>query len=198
VLTRRRLGVAEDELLIGLVARYHPIKDHATFLTAAGEVARSHPQIRVLVIGRGCGRDNRDLAGLVRRAGIEQQAILLDEWEDTSILYPALDILCLTSLSEGFPNTIGEAMACGVPCVTTAVGDCGYLVGPYGKVVPPQRPDVVAHALLELLRSGSASRAEMGAKARARIMAEFSLQAFVSRHQAMYEMLLGGSEPTSA
>jgi len=106
-------------------------------------------------------------------------------------LNAALDVATLTSVSEGFPNVVGEAMACGTPCVVTRVGDAAALVGDTGRVVAPREPAALAAAWAAELAAPPTERAGRGAAARARIEAEFSLGAVARRYEALYARLAG-------
>jgi glycosyltransferase involved in cell wall biosynthesis len=104
-----------------------------------------------------------------------------------NILTAALDVSVLSSMSEGFPNVVGEAMSCGVPCVVTDVGDCAWIVGNTGRVVPPRNPSRLARAIEELLRLGAVGRAELGKRGRQRIMDHFSIDSVVRQYEKVYE-----------
>jgi glycosyltransferase involved in cell wall biosynthesis len=111
----------------------------------------------------------------------------------------ALDIGTLSSsYGEAFPLVIGEAMACGIPCVVTDVGDCGYLVGDTGRVVPSRDPVALARAWDELIDLGPSGRVRLGQAARARIEALFSLPHVVAEYRALYCRLLGGGSDLQA
>ena len=184
---RAELGVAEDNILIGLVARYHPMKDHAGFLRAAAIVAQDHPQVRFALAGSGVIAKQSELAEELKQNGLHDRVTLLGERSDIPRLNNAFEISCSASAwGEGFSNSIGEAMACGVPCAVTDVGDSGYLVGATGLVVPPSEPQALANAIVRLIDMGSAGRRQLGAKARNRIEAEFSLSAIVERYENLY------------
>jgi glycosyltransferase involved in cell wall biosynthesis len=184
---RAELGVTEDTVLIGLVARYHPMKDHAGFLQTAGMVVRSHPQARFVLAGSGVRSTQAQLLEAVRQNGLQDRAILLGERSDIPRLNNALDIGCSASAwGEGFSNSIGEAMACGVPCAVTDVGDSAYIVGDSGLVSPPREPEALANAIVRLIDMGRIGRQEMGAKARRRIETEFGLPAIVQRYEDLY------------
>jgi glycosyltransferase involved in cell wall biosynthesis len=98
----------------------------------------------------------------------------------------------LSSFGEGWPNVVGEAMACGVPCVVTDVGDACAIVGETGRVVPPADPEALARAWAELLAFPEEQRRALGAAARERIAAYFSLEQVVERYQALWEELAAG------
>ena len=99
----------------------------------------------------------------------------------------ALDIASSSSYGEGFSNTIGEAMSCGVPCVVTDVGDSAWIVGDTGKVVPPCDPAALATALRELIEIGAEARRTLSKQARQRIVENFSLESVVRQYEDLYE-----------
>jgi glycosyltransferase involved in cell wall biosynthesis len=184
---RKELALEEDATLIGLVARYHPMKDHAGFLRAAALVAREHPSARFALIGRGT-REQPALQALVAEFGLEDRVFLLGERPDMPRITAALDIACSGSAwGEGFSNAIGEAMACGVPCVVTEVGDSPYLVGQTGLCVPPSQPEALARAICQLISAGPEYRQQLGAAARRRVEDNFSLPAVVCRFEKVFE-----------
>lgn len=187
---RGALGIPDEAPVVGLVARYDPMKDHAGFLRAASRVRRVHPETSFVLAGRGAGADNPELAGLVRDLGLGGAVHLLGERADVAAVYPALDVLALASaFGEGFPNVVGEAMSCGVPCVVTDVGDAAAVVGGTGRVVPPRDPERLAAALTELLTLGPERRRELGLAARRRIEEEFGLASVIARYENLYEEL---------
>ncbi|MFZ5652554.1 MAG: glycosyltransferase [Bacillota bacterium] len=191
VIFRRELGLSEDALLIGLVARFDPMKDHSTFLQAAGKLVKklSGTEIHFVLAGRGVDHQNKEIMGMVKGLNIESNVHLLGERTDISFITAAFDIASSSSYTEGFPNVIGEAMACGVPCVVTDAGDSGILVGDTGKVVPPKDPLALAEALEELVMIGAEGRKALGLAARHRIVDNYSLPAIVSKYEELYREL---------
>ena len=185
---RRELGISDDTLLIGLVARYHPMKDHANFLRAASRLAQQHNNIMFILAGRGVNSSNPVIGRLREQLGIRGKTILLDERRDIAQLMASLDIASsASSWGEGFPNVVGEAMASGVPCVVTDVGDSASIVGNDGLVVPPGDPAALAHAWRTLIDIGRDGRRRLGIRARIRISREFSLDRIVRRYEQLYE-----------
>lgn len=183
---RRELGIPDDAVLLGLIARYHWVKDHATFLRAAGEVRRRHPEIHCVLAGDDVDPANERLAKLIRDHELEGHVHLLGRRSDIARLTAALDIAVSSSTAEGFSNTLGEAMSCGVPCVATDVGDSARIIGDTGTTVPPADPPALARALGELIAAGGAKRVSLGAKARQRIVENYSLEAIVSEYERIY------------
>lgn len=184
---RRELGVPENCLLAGLVARFDPMKDHRGFLQAARSVADGVDDVHFVLVGRDVTPGNVLLASWIREFHLESRVHCLGERADLNQLMPALDIAVLASaFGEGFPNVLGEAMACGVPCVTTDVGDAAILVGGNGRVVPPRAPSALSSAMSELLHLSAQKRGELGAAARERISAQYGIEAVVERYGKLY------------
>lgn len=102
-------------------------------------------------------------------------------------IYNAIDILSSSSYGEGFPNVIGEAMACGVPCVVTDVGDSAVIVGDTGLVVPPKNPKALAQSMKKMIEVGKEKREGLGMKARDRIMDNYSIEKVVKEYEKLYE-----------
>ena len=186
---RAELGLTQDTPLVGLVGRYHPMKGHANFLRAVAQVRIDCPTARFVMAGTDVTTENSELMGLVRELGVGDGVFLLGELADTARLMAALDILCLPSSSEGFPNVVGEAMACAVPCVATDVGDAAWVVGETGVVVPPRNPEALAEGLTLLLQTSRAARAELGGRARRRIEEHFTLTAITRQYADLYAEL---------
>jgi glycosyltransferase involved in cell wall biosynthesis len=186
-----QLGLESSAILIGLVARLHPMKDHFGFLQAASLVSAVHPQARFLLIGKGLAESEPTLAKLIGQLNLAGRVLLLGERTDASKLTAGLDIACSSSAwGEGFSNAIGEAMACGVPSVVTDVGDSAYLVGDTGGTVPPRNPDALAQAIGKLIEAGPAKRKGLGMAARRRIESEFSLSRIARRYENLYRECL--------
>jgi glycosyltransferase involved in cell wall biosynthesis len=188
---RAELGIPADARLVGMVARWDPHKDHDTFFQAAAIAAAADPSLCFLLVGDGVEESNPAVGDALRRAGLAGRCRLLGRRDDTPRLNAALDVATLTSVSEGFPNVVGEAMACGTPCVVTRVGDAAALVGDTGRVVAPREPAALAAAWAAELAAPPTERAGRGAAARARIEAEFSLGAVARRYEALYARLAG-------
>lgn len=183
---RAACGWGGDELVIGTVGRFDPYKDYANFVRAASHVAVAEPRARFLMVGKGLSPDNAELMGWITRAGLAQRVALLGARSDVPECLAALDVFVLPSCSEGFPNVVGEAMAMGVSCVVTDVGDAALLVGDTGTVVPPRDATALGEAILGMLSLGAEGRTAAGARARERIRAEFPMTRTRERFAAVH------------
>jgi glycosyltransferase involved in cell wall biosynthesis len=191
------LGLPHDALLIGLVGRFHPVKDHESFLRAAAILAADCPRVRFVLCGKRVEWSTPFFRTIVGELGIGDRVRLLGERPDMPRLTAALDIASSSSLNEGFPNVIGEAMACGVPCVTTSVGESPAVVGETGRVIPPRDPRALAAAWKEIIALGPGGRQALGQAARRRIVECFSLTSAVDQYEALYRAVAPSIEACS-
>jgi glycosyltransferase involved in cell wall biosynthesis len=173
--------------LIGHVSRFHPMKDHATLLEAARLLVDRIGDAKFLLVGHGVTNENAELSAMVHRLGLVQNVIFAGERSDVPRIMAAIDLAVLPSAwGEGFPNVVGEAMATGVPCVVTDVGDSAMLVGDCGRVVPVRDPMALAHAMVEVLNSADSERADLGRRARERIRDNFALDRIAEMYRNTY------------
>jgi len=186
---RAALGIDPSAIVIGMAARYHPMKDHANFFAAAAAArqAAARPEVVFVLLGAAIDPANRDLARAIEARGLAPRLRLLGERADMNAVYPALDIATLTSAyGEGFPNVLAEAMACGVPCVATGNGDAAEILGDTGIIVAPRDPQALAAGWQRLIALGPEDRRALGIRARARIVENYELDRVVSRFEALY------------
>ena len=186
---RRELCLSDEALLIGLIARFDPMKDHRNFFRAASILHRQLSNVHFLLAGRGVTRENPEIRQLIDDASLLGNLHLLGERHDIPRLTAALDVATSSSIGEGFSNTIAEAMSCGVPCVATDVGDSAAIVGSTGIVVPPAKPEALAAAWEKLLGYGDEELREMGKAARNRIQESFSLADVTKMYEELYYSL---------
>ncbi len=195
---RHELGLKPEAGLVGLIARYHPVKDHATFLQAAARVAEIHPGAHFLLAGRGVSGSNPALTSKIGDLGIEGRVSLLGERQDIRRITAALDIACLSSRAESSPLVIGEAMACGVPCVATEVGDVAWVIGECGRIVPRRNPEALATAIGELLGMSLERRRDLGIRARQRVLDCFALDAIAAAFDDVHLAVIAETAETPA
>lgn len=187
---RRRLGVPENGIVIGHVARLHPMKNHVGFLEAASRVAEINDRIHVMIVGRDVVRDRQEFAGAVP-GSVQSRFHWLGERSDVPDLLSAMDVLCLSSSwGEAFPNVLGEAMATGVPCVTTDVGESARIVGSTGVAVPPDDTDALAAGLERMVSKTEYDRLQLGVAARSRIGENFALDRVIADYGHLYKSLM--------
>lgn len=185
------LGLNKDTLLIGLVARYHIMKDHVGFLHSAERLNNTYPEIHFILVGKGVDKNNHLLTKLIEDLKIAKNVHLLGERIDVAEITAGLDIACSSSSwGESFSNTIGEAMACGVPCIATDVGDSAWIVGDTGMVVKPGDRKAFTAAMITLIKMSSEERLRLGKLARNRIIKHFSLKQVVKQYEDKYQSLL--------
>jgi glycosyltransferase involved in cell wall biosynthesis len=189
VCVREELGIGADAVVIGIAARFHVLKDHRNFVQAAGRLRKRFSDLHFVMCGHGITPDNRELAQWINDSGIQVHCHLLGERRDIARLFSAIDIATSSSLSEAFPLSVGEAMACGTPCVVTDVGDSALIVGDTGRVVAPGNPDALATAWSELIEAGPGVRHHLGMAARRRVNQLFALASVVRCYESIYAQL---------
>ncbi len=172
---RVQWGVGGDEVLIGLVGRLDPQKDHETFLQAAVLLQQEKNQVRFVFVGDGPSEYGAALQDRAHELGLSDRMMWVGKQSQMADIYNALDLLVnSSSYGEGFANVLGEAMACGVPCVATDVGDSGLVIGDTGQLVPPKDPAALKTAMLQVL-----DRKPRAAEIRRRIVDHFTLESLV-------------------
>ena len=184
---RREWGIGEEERVIGIVGRLVPVKDHSTFLRAAALLVGEQCAARFVCVGGGAGEYQTALRSLASDLGLDGKVVWAGARSDMPAVYNALDVACSSSIGEGLPNVVAEAMATGVPCIVTDVGDSARLVGQSGvvqMVVPKGNPEAIAAAWIGLLNLSPDERAALGRQARERILSEYSVAQLVRRTEA--------------
>jgi glycosyltransferase involved in cell wall biosynthesis len=194
---RQELGISNDAPLIGMAARFHVQKGHRNFIDAAARLHAVMPDVQFALCGLGVDAGNAELMGWIKKVdGLESVIHLLGSRKDTPRFFAALDVATSASLSEAFPMAVGEAMACGIPCVVTNVGDSAVIVGDTGKVVPACDPQSLADAWQQMLASGPAAGQQLGRAARDRVEQKFGISRIVERYQELYRQVVAA--PNSA
>ena len=189
---RKELNIKEDDIIIGMVGRNDVMKAPDIFIKVAKIIIDNLSDkynLRFLMIGRGLEPLSQEIYNNIKELDLEEFVILLGERNDIPALLNTLDIFCLPSRSEGFPNVVGEAMACALPCVVTDVGDAKKIIGNTGKVVPIENPLALAEGIIEFIIMGDKKRLEYGIRARDRIINNYTLETIVKEYEALYEGL---------
>jgi glycosyltransferase involved in cell wall biosynthesis len=186
---RTQLGYSDGEFVIGCVGRFNFYKDHANFVAAAGLLADKNANARFLMIGNGLDAANFELAHLINRTGHTDRFKLLGYRKDVATFLAALDVFCLPSRSEGFPNVVGEAMSVGLPCVATDVGDVRTLVGDAGIIVQKENAEALREGFERIAEMSLAEREALGMMGQHRVNTEFSMSRVRERFEAIYKSL---------
>lgn len=180
--------------VVGMVGRFNEVKGQKNFVQAAGLIAQRHPNVRFLMVGRGCDSSNPMLISWIAETNCPELFLLLGERQDVPVCLAAMDVFVLPSRTEGFPNVLAEAMAMGRPCVTTDVGDTALVLGDCGEIVPPDNAPALAQALDLMLAKSPSMRLDMGMAGRQRIEQEFSMTQCAMRFAALYKDVSDESE----
>jgi len=193
---KHELGIPETARLIGIAARFHALKGYQYFIEAAARLCACIPDVHFLMCGRDVDGNNRELARWIHEAGsrLYGRCHLLGIREDMPRFFAAVDIATSASISEAFPTAVGEAMACGTPCVVTDVGDCAVMVGNTGRIVPPGNAAALARGWSDLLAQDRGTLTQLGAMARKRVEQRFGIKAVVEQYQQTYRELVCGRD----
>lgn len=187
---REELGISLEKFVIGHVARYHPMKDHVNLFFAAARFLKKMPDAVFLLVGEGTTTANTVLVDLANELGIHSRIRFCGSRNDVAAVNAALDVACSSSYGESFPLSLGEAMACSVPCVATDVGDVREIIGEAGFVVPPRDPQALCDGWLQVANMSSDKRNNLGRLARQRIAEHYSLRACADAHIELYQQLM--------
>jgi glycosyltransferase involved in cell wall biosynthesis len=180
--------VAADELLVGVVARNDPQKDLPGFVQMAAHLARHVPNVRFVMVGRGVP-SAPDVNAAIDALNLRARFTLCEQRSDIAAVHSALDIFCLSSLIEGFPNVLGEAMACATPSVSTACGDAPQILGEPLHVAPAGQPEALARCIMRVAALDGASRKALGMAQRERIASQFSIDSVWWQYSCLWRGL---------
>jgi glycosyltransferase involved in cell wall biosynthesis len=187
---RSEWGVSESAPLIGSVARWNPLKDHANLFAALARCAQDAPALRCVLAGLGMDASNGELMALADRHGVRDKLVLLGPRQDIPRIMSAIDVHVLSSCAEGFPNVVAEAMATGPLCVVTDVGDAAVIVGDNGWVVPPSDSQALAHAISAAVATlESEAAAGMSQRARDSVVRRFGLGTMTAAYDQVWRRL---------
>jgi len=150
--------------------------------------------VHFVLAGEGVTVDNLQLASYIGVDSLRGRVFMLGRRSDIPRLTAALDIATCSSIAEAFPNIIGEAMACGVPCVSTDVGDVAQIVGDCGILIPIEDTQALVAGWAKLIDRGADGRRRLGEVARQRIIQRYSLDAIVGMYENLYEEMAQNRE----
>ncbi len=184
--------------VIGMAARFHPQKDYETFFRAAALLLKQRPNIRFVAAGAGLSRDNVEVRNMMAAAGLPEAAIeLRGQVDDMAAFYRDIDVLVLSSRTEGFPNVVAEAMSHGKPVVTTDVGDAALVVGDTGVIVPSRNGQALADGMCRIIDLGQEDYAALSLAVKQRIDDRFSLAQIANRYSSFLARRDRSSNPST-
>ena len=186
---RRELGFSSDEFVLGMVGRFDPFKDHSNLLKALAQVADRGIVFRCLLVGKGLSPENSPLTTTIAELGLENKVMMAGQRTDIPAVMNALELHVLSSSSEGFPNVLAEAMACGTPCIATDVGDALEILGDASLCCPAQNSPALADLIIRMAKewqqNPNAWQTRQKASAQ-RIAARFSIEGMVDAYEACW------------
>lgn len=187
---RSAFGLGDGDAVIGIVGRFDPLKDHGNFVHAAAVVASKVPHVKFLMVGQDIDSANVALNGWLAETGCADKFVLAGARDDIPDCLSAMDVFCLSSSKEGFPNVVCEAMAMRVPCVVTDAGDAAEIVADTGIVVAPHNSAALAEAMQTMICKSASERIHLGELARCRIEENYSIEIAAARFEKLYEQVI--------
>jgi glycosyltransferase involved in cell wall biosynthesis len=187
---RSNLGVSASQFVIGSIGRYSPVKNYTGFIHAVNLLLSNHSNLKILLVGKGLEKSNLELMELIHKSSSPNSFILLGSREDIPVCLKSMDLFCLPSLTEGFPNALGEAMAMGLPCISTPVGDAPLLLGGTGVISNSTTAESIASSIEMMFLLRSEELKEKGRLAKQRIKNHFSIESTVKKYNQLYSEIL--------
>lgn len=187
---RRKLGIPPEAPVVGIVTRMNPVKDLPTFLRAAAELQRRRPDAHIVLSGEDLSEADAETLARAEALPDASRVHWIGYQPRVETVYPMFDVMALTSTTEAFPMVLIEAMSCGVPCVSTDVGDASVIIGELGKITPVGDAQAICDAWEEILDLDADSYQTLSARAREFSVERFGLEHCAARYQQVYEQLL--------
>ncbi len=189
---RNELNLSNDQILIGCVGRFHVSKGYETLISSSANVLKLHKNVKYLLIGRNLDKRNSILMEWINKTGFPEKFIMVGEKRNIAEYMNAMDVFCLPSITEGFPNVVGEAMASGLPCVATSVGDVEKITGNNAILVKPNNNELLSKGLNKILSMGNKKRKIMGLNGRRKIEKEYPINLICEKYYNLYYLISSG------
>jgi len=186
---RAQYGIPNNYVIVGHIARFHPMKNHKMVIQLASRILNEHKNVWFILVGNNVDKNNKELVDLIIENKIKSRLLMLGEQNLISDLFSSIDILIsLSSWGEGFPNVIGEAMCSGLPIVATDVGESRMIVGEYGSIVEPNNIIDAVREINEYIDMDRSNRNRLGLKARDFIIKHFSIENIGTEYYQLYSL----------
>ena len=189
---RKELNIYDDQIVIGCVGRFHESKGYEILIASSIEVISAHKKVRYLLIGRDLDKQNTILMEWINKTGFSDHFILAGEKHNVGDYMCAMDVFCLSSITEGFPNVVGEAMASALPCVVTDVGDVRKIVGDTAIIVESKNKKLLSKGLCDMLSYDTSIRKKIGLEGRQKMEKEYPLSIICERYYNLYSQISCG------
>lgn len=174
-----------DPIVIGFAGRYHTAKGYPYLFETMGLLKNEN--IIFKIAGSGASLNNMEVKALFEQYQLDSQKVqLLAQVSDMPTFYQSIDVFLMTSITEGFPNVLVEAMASGLPCISTDVGDAKYIVQDLGAIVPPRNPQALADAILQYAQKSKAEKQALKQVTRERVEQNFSIEKVSEQYKAVW------------
>jgi glycosyltransferase involved in cell wall biosynthesis len=190
LILRTQLGIDENNLVIGSVGRFNDYKDYPNFVKAINELQKNYQYLKILMVGRNINKSNIELMDLISKTNYPDQFILLDEQKNPAQYVACMDIFCLHSASEGFPNVLAEAMSLSILCVTTDVGDARIIINNDEYVVPSKNSFALAKKIEQLINLSDIDKSFIGSSMHNNIVSKYSIQTIKLAYENLYHSII--------
>jgi len=182
---RKDLDIDDDQIVIGCVGRFHQSKSYDSLIASANEVIRSFKNVRYMLVGRDLNPQNAILMNWINQIGYADRFLLVGETHNVANYMSAMDIFCLPSNTEGFPNVLGEAMASELPCVVSDVGDVRKITGDLAILVE-SNSGKLSEGLCDMLSKDKEERRKIGLMGRKKIEKEYPIKKICQKYYKLY------------
>jgi len=188
---KKLLKNKKNFFILGHVGNFKPEKDHYTLLKSLECLSKKNYQFKCILVGKDVDKKNLKLKLLIKRMNLKNNIILLGERNDISNIYKSIDLFILSSITEGCCNSLVEAMAHGVPCVSTNVGESKYIIGKFGSIVPTNKPALLANSIDKNLKRISSTNQRFNLRdIKERIKNKYSMSKNIKKYQKLYKVLV--------
>ena len=175
-----------EPTVIGFAGTYRHAKGYPYLFETIGLLKDKN--IIFKIAGSGASIDNPEVKALFHQYQLDAEKVhLIDQISDMPAFYQSIDAFLMTSITEGFPNVLVEAMASGLPCISTDVGDAQYIVQELGEIVPPRNSAVLVQAILNYVQQSNDERLQLKQAVRERVEAHFSIEKVSQQYMQVWE-----------